>query len=187
MKRAALPFAPLLVPLLALLLAGCAPAEIRPTFEAVEFELAGRLAARYQSEAFTGNVTWKHAREADEMLISTPLGQGVARIARQGDAIVLATAEPREYRSTDAELITERVLGFRVPLAGLADWVRARPSAQVPGAAPAQAEYSPDGKLKTLAQQGWKIEYQAYDGARPTLLRLVYPGIELRLAISAWK
>lgn len=178
MKRAALA--------LVLVLAGCAPAEIRPTFQAVEFELAGRLGARYQSESFTGNLTWKHARDADELLISTPLGQGVARIARQGNAIVLATAEPREYRATDAELITERVLGFRVPLAGLADWVRGRPSPQVPGASPAQAEYSPDGKLKTLEQSGWKIEYQDYEGARPTRMRLVYPGIELRLAITQW-
>lgn len=167
---------------LVLVLAGCAPAEIRPSFGAVEFDIAGRLGARYQSESFTGNLTWKHARDADELLISTPLGQGVARIARQGDAIVLATAEPREYRSTDAELITERVLGFRVPLAGLADWVRGRPSTE----SPAQAEYSPDGKLKTLAQSGWKIEYQDYDGERPTRMRLVYPGIELRLAITRW-
>lgn len=167
---------------LALLVAGCAPAEIRPSFQTVEFDIAGRLGARYQSESFTGNLTWKHARDADELTISTPLGQGVARIARQGDAIVLATAEPREYRSTDAEAITERVLGFRVPLAGLADWVRARPSTE----SPAQAEYSPDGKLRTLAQSGWMIEYQDYDGARPTRMRLVYPGIELRLAITRW-
>ncbi len=167
---------------LALALAGCAPAEIRPSFAAVEFDIAGRLGARYQSESFTGNLTWKHARDADELVISTPLGQGVARIARQGSAIVLATAEPREYRSTDAELITERVLGFRVPLAGLADWVRARPSTE----SPAQAEYAPDGKLRTLAQSGWTIEYQDYEGARPTRMRLVYPGIELRLAITRW-
>lgn len=167
---------------LALALAGCAPAEIRPSFAAVEFDIAGRLGARYQSESFTGNLTWKHARDADELVISTPLGQGVARIARQGKAIVLATAEPREYRSTDAELITERVLGFRVPLAGLADWVRARPSTE----SPAQAEYAPDGKLRTLAQSGWTIEYQDYEGARPTRMRLVYPGIELRLAITRW-
>jgi outer membrane lipoprotein LolB len=167
---------------LVLVLAGCAPAEIRPSFQSVEFEIAGRLGARYQSESFTGNLTWKHASDADELVISTPLGQGVARIARQGDAIVLATAEPREYRSTDAELITEQVLGFRVPLAGLADWVRGRPSTE----SPAQAEYSPDGKLRTLAQSGWRIEYQDYDGARPTRMRLVYPGIELRLAITRW-
>lgn len=167
----------------AVLLAACAPAEIRPQFTAVDFELAGRLAARYQSESFTGNVTWKHARDADEMLISTPLGQGVARIARQGDVVVLATAEPREYRASDVESLTEQVLGFRLPLTGLADWVRARPSTD----APAQADYAPDGTLRSLEQRGWRIEFQEYDGARPVRMRLLYPGIELRLAITQWK
>lgn len=175
MRRAAL--------VAAIFLAGCAPAEIRPQFTSVDFELAGRLAARYQADSFTGNVTWKHARDADEMLISTPLGQGVARIARQGNAVVLATAEPREYRATDAEALTEQVLGFRVPLAGLADWVRARPSTE----SPAQAEYAPDGRMRTLEQRGWKIEFQEYDGQRPVRMRLVYPGIELRLAITQWR
>ncbi|MGQ0656240.1 MAG: lipoprotein insertase outer membrane protein LolB [Betaproteobacteria bacterium] len=176
------------LPLLAACLAACAPAEIRPQFTAVDFELSGRLAARAQtatgtSESFTGNVTWKHARDADEMLISTPLGQGVARIARQGSAVVLATAEPREYRATDAEALTEQVLGFRVPLTGLADWVRARPSTE----SPAHAEYAPDGRMLSLEQRGWKIEFQEYEGPRPVRLRMVYPGIELRLAITQWK
>ncbi len=64
----------------ALALAACAPAQIRPQFTSVDFELAGRLAARAEmssgkAESFSGNITWKHARDADEMLISTPFGR----------------------------------------------------------------------------------------------------------------
>ena len=152
-----------------LALAGCAPAQVRPRFSSVEFELVGRLAARYQDESFTGNLTWKHAREADEMLISTPLGQGVARIARQGDVVALSTAEPREYRSNDVEELTERVLGFRIPVAGLADWVQGRPSPE-------------------LESRGWKIEYQERDAQqRPMRMRMTYTGVELRFAVTQWK
>jgi outer membrane lipoprotein LolB len=121
------------------------------------------------------------------MLITTPLGQGVARIVREGDKVILTTAEPKEYRAADAESLTQEVLGFRLPLAGLADWVRARPSAD----APFKEERSPDGRLRKLEQSGWAIEYLEY-GANgpetlPSRLRLSYPGIELRLAVSAWK
>jgi len=36
--------------------------------------------------------------------------------------------------------------------------------------------------------RGWTIEYQEYDAERrPVLMRLTYPGIELRLAVSEWK
>jgi outer membrane lipoprotein LolB len=167
----------------ALLLAGaCAQLETRAPVD-VEFDLSGRLAARYGSEAFSGNIAWRHARSADEMLITSALGAGIARIVRQGDSVVLTTAEPREYRAADAQALTEEVLGFRVPLAGLADWVRGRPSTD----SPASAEYAPDGRLLSLQQEGWNVEYLDYQDQRPTRLRLTYPGIELRLAISEWR
>jgi len=156
------------VVLLAAFAAACAQVEIKPPEGPLEFALAGRIAARYGKDSFTGNIAWRHARDGDELLISTPTGQGVAQIVRRGDAVLLKTAEPREYRASDSESLTERVLGFRLPIEGLADWVRGRPS---PG----------------LESRGWQVEYQDYDAERrPTRLRLTYQGIELRLAISHW-
>jgi len=154
--------------LFAALLAACTHVEIKPPAGALEFDLAGRIAARYGKDSFTGNIAWRHAKSGDELLISTPTGQGVAQIVRQGDAVLLKTAEPREYRDTDAEALTERVLGFRLPILGLADWVQGKPSPQ-------------------LESRGWKVEYQERDPqGRPTRMRLTYQGIELRLAISQW-
>src|SRR5512134_1596575 len=156
------------VVLLPALLAACAQVEIRPPEGPLEFSLFGRIAARYRDESFIGNIAWRHARDGDELLISTPTGQGVAEIVRQGDAVRLRTAEPREYRDNDPEALTERVLGFRIPIDGLADWVQGRPSPQ-------------------LESRGWRVEYQDYDAERrPARLRLTYQGIELRLAISQW-
>lgn len=154
--------------LLAAFLAACASVEVKPPEGPLEFAFAGRIAARYGKESFTGNVAWRHARSGDELLISTPTGQGVARIVRQGDAVLLRTAEPREYRDSDPEALTERVLGFRIPIDGLADWVQGKPSPQ-------------------LEARGWTVEYQERDAqGRPTRMRLTYQGIELRLAISQW-
>ena len=168
--------------LVALLLAACAQLQTAAP-EKVVFELSARLAARYGAESFSGNLAWRHAERNDEMLITTPIGQGVARLVREGDTVILSTAEPKEYRAADAESLTEQVLGFRLPLTGLADWVRARPS----GDAAFKEAKSPDGRLQRLEQSGWTIEYQEYDAERPRRLRLLYPGIELRLAISTWK
>jgi outer membrane lipoprotein LolB len=169
--------------LAALLLAACASLQPVPEGETAEFELSGRIAVRYGAESSAGNVAWRHRGRSDELLITSSLGQGVARIVREGEAVTLTTAEPREYRAADAESLTEQVLGFRLPLSGLADWVRARPS----GEAPALAQYAADGRLLALEQRGWRIEYLEYAGERPSRLRLTYPGIELRLAISEWK
>ena len=154
--------------LCAAFLAACTHVEIKPPEGPVDFSLAGRIAARTGSEAFTGNIAWRHAKGGDEMLISTPTGQGVAQILRQGDAVVLKTSEGREYRAADSESLTERVLGFRLPIEGLAAWVQGKPS-------------------PVLESRGWKIEYQEYDAQkRPTRLRLINAGAEVRLAIHQW-
>jgi outer membrane lipoprotein LolB len=166
---------------LAALLASCAQLE-RTAPEAPEFELHARLAAHYRDESFTGALAWRHGQHSDEMLITSPLGAGVARIVRAGDSVTLTTAEPREYRAKDAEALTEQVLGFRLPLAGLADWVRGQAAES-----PRPIQTFDEGRLKMLEQGGWRIEYQSYQGERPARMRLIYPGIELRLAITEWK
>jgi outer membrane lipoprotein LolB len=153
----------------ALLLSACATLEPAVIGRSPEFELTGRLAVRHGDEAFSGSIAWRHGDDADDMLITTVMGAGIARLARNGNSIVLTTAEPKEYQATDAEALTEQVLGFRLPLRGLADWVRGKPS--------------PD-----LEARGWKIEYQEHDSQkRPTRLRVTYPNLELRLANIEWK
>ena len=153
---------------LLLLLCACAQVELRAP-EAVQFDLLGRISAKYRGDGFTGNVNWRHAAAGDEMLITTPLGQGVARIVRQGDAVQLTTAEGKEFRAPDSESLTERVLGFRLPIEGLADWVQGKPS-------------------PTLEQRGWKVEYlQRDDQNRPRLMRMTYQGVEVRFAVTEWR
>jgi outer membrane lipoprotein LolB len=150
------------------MLGACAQAPLQPP-QQVEFDLLGRIAARYRDDGFTGNVNWRHAGTGDEMLITTPLGQGVARIVRQGDAVVLTTAEGKEFRAADSEALTERVLGFRLPIEGLADWVQGKPS-------------------PALESRGWKVEYlQRDEQNRPRLMRMTYQGVEVRFAVTEWR
>lgn len=166
----------------ALLCAACADLPRAPA-GGFEFELTGRFAARYRDEAASGLLSWRHQAGRDDLLLSSPFGQGLARISRDGESVTLVAGDDKRYTAADAETLTEQVLGFRLPLRGLADWVRARPATD----APAAAEYAQDGRLLTLEQHGWRIEYLNYEGTRPTRLKLSYPGLELRLAISDWK
>ena len=168
--------------LAAALLAACAELPRAPE-GGFEFELSARFAARYRDEAASGLLAWRHRAASDEVLLSSSFGQGMARISRDGEQVTLTAGDDKRYTAADAETLTEQVLGFRLPLRGLADWVRARPATD----APAQAEYAQDGRLLSLEQHGWRIEYLGYAGARPTRLKLNYPGLELRLAIGEWR
>ena len=165
-------------------LAACAELPFLQPTAGLEFQLSGRIAVRYDDQGSSGSIAWRHRAVGDEMLITSPLGQGVARIERQGGLVTVTGSDGRVYRAHDAESLTEQVLGFRVPLAGLSDWVRGNPA---PG--PAHETRDAHGRLSELEQDGWRIYYLAYaaDGGLPARLRLVYPGLELRLAIDKWQ
>jgi outer membrane lipoprotein LolB len=176
------------------LVSGCATLAGAPVDDAaLEFELQGRIALRYGNDGGNARLTWRHAAVSDDMMVTNPLGQGIARITRQREEVRLVTADGKEYRAQDAETLTQSVLGWRLPLTGLPDWVRARP---VPGR-PAQLHKADDGRLASVEQDGWLIEYQAWEGAMPSRMKLsrmdasagaeaAVASIEIRLIIDKW-
>lgn len=174
----------------ALFVAGCALLPGLSVNDAVlEFELQGRIAMHYGKEGGNARITWRHGLSADDLLVTNPLGQGIARITRQGSDVRLVTADTREHRASDAEMLTESVLGWRLPLAGLPDWVRGR---AVPGR-PSQLQRSEDGRITRIEQDAWRIDYLAWEGELPSRLTLAHEGgsadsrVEIRLIIDQWR
>ncbi len=165
-------------------LAACASLPGHEGLDADGFHVTGRVAVRYGDEAATGRVVWRHTAAADELVIANPIGQGIAQIERRADLYVLQTQDGERYEASDPEVLTEQVLGWRLPLEGLPQWIAGRP---MPGIA-AEAEYE-HGRLKTLQQSGWQIEYLAWDeaNARPSRMQLSRADLNIRLVIEAWR
>jgi outer membrane lipoprotein LolB len=146
------------------------------------FELSGRVAARYATDAASGRIFWRHSAETDDLLITSPLGQGIARISRERDGFRLVTGDQKEYRAADAESLTEGALGWRLPLAGLADWVQGRSS---PGRH-ADIRRRDDQQLLELRQDDWRVQYEEFREGRPSRLRMSREDLEIRLIIDRW-
>ena len=143
------------------------------------FELSGRVAVRHGKDAASGRIFWRHSDESDELLITSALGQGIARISRERDQFRLVTGDNKEYRAADAESLTEQALGWRLPLGGLSDWVQARAS---PGR-PVEMRGDADKGLD-LRQDGWHVAYEEFRGGRPYRMRLTREDLEIRLKIG---
>jgi outer membrane lipoprotein LolB len=165
------------------LLAACATAPA-PLPSGVSFELTGRVAVRSDREAASGRLFWRHGPAFDDLIISTPLGQGIAEITRHAERYTLTTADSRRISATDPEALTEQALGWRLPLAGLPDWVRGE---AYPRAA-SEVRYGQDARVQVIRQLGWMIEYLAYDErvGLPSRLRLTRDGLDIRLTIDSW-
>ena len=115
------------------------------------------------------------------MIIASPVGQGIARITREGERYRLLTGDNREFRASDAESLTEQALGWRLPLSGLSDWVQGRAAPDRGGGTAGQA-----GEGMELRQDGWTVAYDEYRDGRPFRMKLSRGDIEIRLIVDQW-
>ena len=175
-----------------LLLGGCAttpgvPLTQRPAqAEVSSFAFNGRVSVRHDGERSTAGVRWTHRGETDEILLLAPLGQTVARIYSNPLGVTLEESG-KVYFEQDAETLTERVLGWHLPLSGMRSWVLALPAA---GSA-AEIERADNGQLKELRQDGWQISYTRYAAdtadSLPLRMNLQRDGMEMQLLIDEWE
>lgn len=172
------------------LAAGCALPGLKPdaapaAVRADAFAIEGRVSVRYGEESLSGKISWVHTAARDEIGLASPLGSQLALIVREPAGIVLTDANQVRYQAADVETLTERQLGWRLPLAGLSDWVRARPGVN------AVARRDTAGRPTHVSEAGWEIELD-YDGeARlPRRLVMVFTRaerpLEIRLVIDSW-
>jgi len=150
------------------------------------FSAEGRISVKYGDDSLSGKFAWSHSAARDELSLASPLGNQLAQIVRDASGVVLTNSERQEFRAADVESLTEARLGWRLPLAGLTDWVRGRPQGDG-----GQARRDDNGRLAELRESGWVIEYSYGDPpGLPRRLILNYPGaekpLEIRLVIDSW-
>lgn len=172
------------------LLAACATSSPPPASmdvkQDVSWTLQGRIALKSGEQSLSGQLQWLHQSGRDELLLASPLGQGVARIMRDRDGVLLEIPNETPRRAPDAESLTHDVLGYPLPLSGLAYWIQARPD---PGRSYQQTSDA-TGRLSQLKQDGWVIDYLQYlpdHPARPRKLVVSREDIEIRLVVDTWQ
>lgn len=148
------------------------------------FTADGRLSARHGTDAVSVGFAWNHAPPHDDITLSTPLGQVVAELS--GDASVgyarVLLGDGRTLEADGFSALTQRSLGFPLPVTGLAAWIRGGPHE----GSPHQVVIGASGRTDTLRQDGWEVIYDYADALaqRPERLRLIYPEVEVRVVID---
>jgi outer membrane lipoprotein LolB len=157
---------------LVLFLAGCAAVPLVPPRPApqdiTQFAFVGRLAVRQGETRHHVNVDWRHDAQRDEILLTTPLGQGVAEIVRDAARARLTLADKRSFVADDWSALSRQVFGFPLPLNASARWLLG----------------------DVTASEGWRVtvvqrETDAPD-ALPTVIELERDDIAVRLKIDEW-
>lgn len=164
--------APLLALLGAALLEGCSSL---PALRPAEHHYAGRFSLSVthaaaagdapQRDAWTGRFTLQVDAGALTLDLVSPLGSTIARFetdASEARLLVPANGGVRVEHGADAQALSEQVLGWSLPVAGMPDWVEGHPS----GDRPYQALPGDDGKQRFL-QDGWSVTVEPAAEGRP--------------------
>ena len=161
-----------------------APEALPARDDLAAFALEGRFSLRHQDKNYSGRLSWRHSAAGNEVLLSSPFGQGMAEITSNDQGARLTTNDGKVYSAPDSEALTQQVLGYALPLTRLADWVRAR------GGAGGAAERDVHGRILRWHHEGWTIDYSyESDAAQAPPSRIFAEqagGIELRLRIDEW-
>ena len=150
------------------------------------FSLSGRMAVQTEKRGFSVSLRWKHTEEGDHFSLYSPLGAQVADIKSNGDGVTLVTNDRKTYQAADAETLLQQTMGWSLPLTGLTDWIIGRPTSSSYETIVRDAQ----GRLSRLKQDGWDIEYSAYQTVEgtdlPSKVLLRSPQLDLKLLVDQW-
>lgn len=170
--------------------AGTPPAPLASRGQIRDFSLEGRFALRVTLPGQAvqnsgGRLTWTHQNRSDRVLLSSPLGYGLAEIETTPEISSLRTANGETRASSDPDALIEEVTGQRLPVSQLPAWLLGRSGGK------ARIESDAHGRPARLTEDGWQVDYSFESDspdALPARLTLSRNGeIELRLRIEEWK
>jgi len=149
-----------------------------------QFALKGRIGVQTQAKGFSGRLDWQHQLSYDHIALYSPLGSQVASIQKTPEKVTLEDGSGKQVSAIDAESLTEKTMGWKLPLTGLVDWSLGRPTSS-----PILAStWDEQGRLTTLKQDGWDIEYSDYiDFAGKQLPNKIYmrsPKVNIKLLVE---
>jgi len=151
------------------------------------FSLKGRIGVATNPRGFSGGIEWQHAKATDNIDIFSPLGGKVANIVKNSNEVILTTQDGNTVKASDAESLTQTILGWRLPLDGLSDWALGKPANSKIEA----STWDENGWLSTLKQDGWDISYENYAETNgvylPKKVLLKSEKVNLKLIVDEWK
>lgn len=151
------------------------------------FTLKGRLAVITKPKNHSARLNWQHNMDNDHIDIYTPLGRKVAEISKTAQLVTLTDNKNKTLSAEDVESLTEKTLGFRLPLSGLKNWALGKPHDQGLTKAITWDVY---GHTKTIDQNGWHIQYKNYieqEGyTLPKKIFLKNDKLTIKLIVDNW-
>jgi outer membrane lipoprotein LolB len=154
-----------------------------------DWAFSGRLAVSSHGRGGSGHVEWRQRGEAFDVTLAAPITRQSWRLVGDGGASRLEGLDGGTRTGGDPALLLREATGWDIPVTALASWVR---GARAPGG-PAALEFSADGRLARLQQDGWTLDYEAWQPPSqggpvelPTRISAERGDARVRLVVDDW-
>ncbi len=156
------------------------------------WDLHGRAAIFVDDEVHNIGLNWRHNQDEFLMVLEAPFGQGVFRLesSRETDLPVkLSLPDGKAIYAETAEAALQSIVGWSIPVSGLESWIKGVPQKSTDY----RHALNGDGRLKSLWQNGWRINYLEYfkfKGAEkglPKKMYLKHGRLALKIVIEHWQ
>ncbi|MGF6147863.1 Outer-membrane lipoprotein lolB precursor [Kingella potus] len=176
-----LPVLPLVFSLL--LLAGCAgvgsvPTQWQPPRDNADFTADGRLAVQTEGRGSYANFDWARQNGVQTIDINTPLGNTIGRLCRDPQGVLAVNSKGERFEAANVRELSERLLGFVLPLQYLDLWAHGQWSADEPH------QTAADGSLR---QAGWDISRSTRADGSVRTLSMTDGKLSLRLVFDSMR
>jgi len=152
------------------------------------WSLQGRLGISNGKDGGSGSFSWRQDGERYEFTLRGPAISGMNfRLSGGPDGAVLEGLEHGPLRGPDAEALMRKALGWEVPLRDLRAWVLGVRA----DSGPAELSFGENRLPSLLQQDGWTVDYRAWDEIRqpplPTRVFAARPPYKVKLSIESWQ
>lgn len=190
----------LVLAMVLLALAACAPVRVRETPAALaaqaarearlapltHWALTAHIGVSNRGDGGSGDLDWTQNGDAFRFTVRAPVTGKTWTLSGDAGHATLEGVDPQPDTDADAQRLLRDRLGWDVPLAELRAWVRGlRASGSL-----ASVEYDAQNLPAVIEQDGWRVEYRDWFADRdPPLPRKVFASrgdARVRMVVESW-
>lgn len=148
--------------------------------------LQGKLSVSDGKDSNSGSLTWRQDGDRYEFTVRGPITGRTFRLTGGPEGADLEGLDGGTRHGTDAESLMATTVGWQIPLSELKRWALGLRA----DTGRADIAFGADGLPSRLVQDGWTVDYKAWDTTRqPTMPSRVFAEkapYKVRLAVEDW-
>lgn len=150
------------------------------------WQIKGKIGLQTAQDSGSANVDWLQNFKQYILTLSGPLGATQMTLTGSPQGVTLKTADGKTFHANNAEQLLRDQWHWQLPVSYLLYWVKGLPSP----AASYQATFDDRHRIILLRQNGWTINYLAYQNTNsldlPEKLAITSDSVKAKIVIHEW-